>query len=395
MTTELVKLSETAGTLQPSLTLAITSKAKAMITEGVDVISMCAGEPDFDTPEFIKEGAIKAIENGETKYTRSAGRLDLCQALSRKFKTDNGIDYNASQVIVSPGGKFSLMAAIQVICNPGDEVIIPTPAWLSYPQMIQSTGAKSVFIETKAEDGFCLNPNDLRAAITDKTKLLILNSPSNPTGGIYSQALLKEIADIVVEKNILVISDEMYEKLVYDEGGEHYSIASMGKEIYERTITVNGFSKAYSMTGWRLGFLGAPEWIAPKIAAFQSHATSNATSFAQAGALAALTGPQDKIEEMRLAFKKRRDLIFELLSEIPGIKVIKPRGAFYIFPDISAFGMDSMAFAERLLNEAHVAVIPGTPFGAPNNIRLSYACSEENIRMAVRRLKDFCAKYTK
>ncbi len=395
MTTPSIQISETAGNLQPSMTLAITSKAKTMITEGIDVISMCAGEPDFDTPDFIKAAAIKAIENGETKYTRSAGRLDLCQALSRKFKADNNVDYAAQQIIVSPGGKFSLMAAIQVLCNPGDEVIIPTPAWLSYPEMVRSTGAVPVFVETKAEDNFCLNPEDLRNAITDKTKMLIINSPSNPTGGIYPYELLKEIADVAVEKDILVISDEMYEKLVYDEGSEHFSIASMGKEIYDRTITVNGFSKAYSMTGWRLGYLGAPTWIAEKIAAFQSHATSNATSFAQAGALAALTGPQEQIEEMRLAFKKRRDLIFQLLSEIPGIEVNEPRGAFYIFPDVSAFGMDSMAFCERLLNEAHVAAIPGSPFGSPNNIRLSYACSEENIVMAARRLKDFCAKYLK
>lgn len=393
MTMKSIETSETAGSLKPSLTLAITSKAKAMITEGLDVISMCAGEPDFDTPQFIKDAAIKAITDGETKYTRSAGRLDLCHALSKKFKKANELDYAPQQIVVSPGGKFSLMATIQVLCNPGDEVIVPVPAWLSYAEMIRSTGAVPVFVETKAEDNFCLNPDDLRAAITDKTKLLIINSPSNPTGGIYPYSVLKDIANVVVENDIMLISDEMYEKLVYDEEGEHFSIASMGKRIYERTVTINGFSKAYSMTGWRLGYLGAPTWLVGKISAFQSHATSNATSFAQAGALAALTGPQEQIEEMRLAFKKRRDLIFKLLSEIPGIKVNKPRGAFYIFPDISAFGMDSMTFCEKLLNEAHVAVIPGEPFGAPNNIRLSYACSEDNIIMAVRRLKDFCAKY--
>ncbi len=390
-----IELSSSAGELSPSMTLAITAKAKAMKTEGVDVVSMCAGEPDFDSPEAIKNAAIKAIQSGETKYTRSAGRLDLCQLISRKFKQDNNIDYKPQQIVVSPGGKFSLMAAIQVICNPGNEVIIPTPSWLSYPEMVKSAGGKAVFLPTTAENNYCLEPAKLREAITDKTKLLILNSPSNPIGNVYPKELLEEIAQIVVEKNILVISDEMYEKLVYDKGYEHYSIASFGDEIYQRTITINGFSKAYSMTGWRLGFLGAPEWLVGKISAFQSHATSNPTSFAQAGAIAALNEDIPALEEMRIEFARRRDLIFELLSEIPGINVLKPRGAFYIFPDISAFGMDSLTFCERLLNEAHVAAIPGTPFGAEFNIRLSYACSEENIRMAVRRLKDFCAKISK
>jgi len=387
-----IKTSTTAGDLQPSLTLAVTNKAKQMIADGLDVVNMCAGEPDFDTPSFIKDAAISSIKSGDTKYTRSSGRMDLCVALSKKFKSANGLKYAPDQIVVSPGGKFSLLAAIQVVCNPGDEVIVPIPSWLSYPEMIKTTGATPKFLETKSENNFCLDPDDLRAAITPKTKLLILNSPSNPIGNIYSEELLRQIADIVVEKNIIVISDEMYEKLVYEKEAPHVSIASFNDEIYQRTITINGFSKAYSMTGWRLGYLGAPLWLVGKISAFQSHATSNATSFAQAGALAALNGPQDEVEMMRISFDHRRQLIYELLQKIPGLTMVKPMGAFYIFPDISSFGMDAMTFAKRLLDEAHVAVIPGTPFGAPNNIRLSYACSEDNIRLAVKRISKFCTK---
>ena len=387
-----IKTSVTAGELKPSLTLEVTNKAKQMIAEGLDVVNMCAGEPDFDTPQFIKDAAIDAIKNGDTKYTRSSGRLELCKALSKKFKDSNNLKYSPEQIIVSSGGKFSLLATIQVVCNVGDEVIIPTPSWLSYPEMVKTTGAVPVYLETKSKDDFCIDPKALEAAITPKTKLLILNSPSNPIGNIYPEQVLRDIAEIAVRKNILVISDEMYEKLVYEKEFPHYSIASFNDEIYQRTITINGFSKAYSMTGWRLGYLGAPKWLASKIAAFQSHATSNATSFAQAGALAALTGPQEDVEMMRISFDTRRQLIYELMSQIPGLEMIKPRGAFYIFPDISSFGLDAMTFAKRLLDEAHLAVIPGTPFGAPDNIRLSYACSEDNIRLAVKRLKKFCAK---
>ena len=391
MTTQIISTSPTAGDLSPSLTLAITSKAKAMIAAGENVISMCAGEPDFDTPEVIKQAAIKAIQAGDTKYTPAAGRLDLRQALSKKFKVDNNLNYEPTQIVVAPGGKFSLMSVIQVLCSAGDEVIIPTPSWLSYPEMVKTTGATSVFVETTVENNYCLDMPALEKAVTSKTKLLILNSPSNPIGNVYSKELLQQIGELAVRKNFMIISDEMYEKLVYDKGSEHHSIASFSPEIYERTVTINGFSKAYSMTGWRLGFLGAPKWLASKISALQSHATSNPTSFAQAGAIAALENSATEVEEMRLAFKKRRDLIFKLLSDIPGLKTLEPKGAFYIFPDISSFGLESMEFAARILEEKKLAVIPGTPFGAPNNIRLSYACSEENITEAAKRLKEFCA----
>ncbi|MEA2013180.1 MAG: pyridoxal phosphate-dependent aminotransferase [Verrucomicrobiota bacterium] len=386
-----IDVSSTSGTLQPSMTLAITSKAKAMIADGKDVCNMCAGEPDFDTPLHIKEAAIKAIEDGQTKYTPGVGLLSLRRSLSEKFKKDNQLDYDASQIVVSPGGKFSLFNVISVLCEPGDEVIIPSPFWLSYPEMVKSTGATSVFVKGRMDNEYCITPEDLEAAVTDKTKLLILNTPSNPIGNIYPEATLRKIADIAVKHDFMVIADEMYEKLTYDKGYEHVSIASFNDEIYERTVTVNGFSKAYAMTGWRLGYLGAPSWLSGKIGAYQSHSTSNPTTFAQHGAIAALDGTQEPVKEMCKAFKERRDVIYKLLSEIPGMKVVKPHGAFYIFPDISSFGLGSMEFCDRLLKEEEVAAVPGLPFDADKNIRLSYARDIPTITEAVSRIARFCA----
>lgn len=395
MSTPDIAISSTAGHLTPSVTLAITSRAKAMIADGQDVISLCAGEPDFDTPEVIKKACIDAINSGQTKYTPAAGMPSLRQALSEKFAADNYLNYDASQIVVSPGGKFSLMVTIQTVCNAGDEVIIPQPAWLSYPEMVKAVGATPVYVQTSADNNFCMTAEALEAAITDKTKLVILNSPSNPIGNMYSREELEAIAEVIVKHNLLLISDEIYEKLTYDEDLVHVSPASLNEEIYQRTITINGFSKAYSMTGWRLGYLGAPKWLAPAIAALQSHETSNPTTFAQHGALAALQKSGPEVDKMRAAFAKRRDLIFQLLSEIPQLSVIEPKGAFYIFPEITGLDFDALTFCEKLLSESKVAVIPGTPFGAPKHIRLSYACSEENIREAVSRIKAFCAKYAK
>ena len=384
-------VSATLGALQPSMTLGITAKAKSLKAAGRDVASMCAGEPDFDTPEHIKAAAIAALEAGDTKYTPGSGRMDLREAIAEKLRTENSVPTTADQVVVAPGAKFSVFSTIVALCSAGDEVLIPAPFWLSYAEMVTAAGAKAVIVPTSGADGFRLDADVLRGCITSATKLLILNSPSNPTGGVHPRETIETIAELAIANSFMVLADEIYERLVYDEGYEHVSIASLSSEMAERTITVNGFSKAFAMTGWRLGYAAAPKWLISRIAALQSHSTSGPTSFAQAGALVALTGEQDCIEAMRQAFATRRDRIYELLSAIPGVVVSKPRGAFYIFPDISASGLDSMSFAERLLDDYDVAVIPGKPFAADGHVRLSYACSMETIETACSRMADFCA----
>ncbi len=379
------------GGLQPSMTLAITAKAKALRAAGQEVFAFSAGEPDFDTPEHIKEAAIQALRDGKTKYTPASGLPELREAIAEKLKQENGIPCAPDQVIVAPGAKFSVFSAIAALCGPGDQVLLPTPAWLSYAEMIRAAGAEPVFVPSPAEEDFRLNPDTLRRQITPRTKLLVLNTPTNPTGGVYDRPRLEAILETAVANGFMVLADEIYEKLVYD-GVEHVSIASLGPEAADHTVTVNGFSKAFSMTGWRLGYSVSPPWLSGRIAALQSHSTSNATTFAQYGALAALRGPQAPIEAMRQAFEQRRNRIFELLQAIPGMKVRKPRGAFYIFPEIRELGLDSMRFAERLLAAKNVAVIPGKPFNADGNIRLSYACALEIIEEGCRRLAEFCAE---
>ena len=391
-------LKATKGTmafLSPSETLAIAAKAKALKAAGENVCAMGAGEPDFDTPAHIKQAAIDALMKGETKYTPSSGIPALKKAIVEKFRNDNGIETEPSKVIVSPGAKFSGFATICTLCGPGDEVIVPAPYWVSYTEMIKAAGATAVIINCKAENNFELEPEALQSAITPRTKLLILNSPSNPTGAVYRVSTIEKIAEIALRNNIMVMSDEIYEKLVYDPELPHRSIASVSPEMNELTITINGFSKAYSMPGWRLGYLTAPKWLADRIVAFQSHTTSNPTSFAQYGALAALTGPQEPVEEMRRAFAKRRDLIYSLISAIPGVKTIRPSGAFYLFFDVSSFGLNSTDFVNRLLDEEKVAGVPGKAFGDDHSLRVSYACSEETIREAAARIGRFCGKLAK
>lgn len=386
-----LETSPTLGALQPSMTLGITAKAKAMAAEGANVCSLCAGEPDFDTPEHIKEAAIKSLRAGETKYTPATGRPDLKAAIADKLRSENGVPAEAGQVIVAPGAKFSVFSAVVALCSEGDEVLLPVPYWLSYSEMIHAAGAKAVMVPTCADNDYCAAPEQIEAKVTDRTKLLILNTPSNPTGGVCGREALERIAELACRHNFMVLADEIYEKLVYDPGYEHVSIASLGEDIAQRTITVNGFSKAYSMTGWRLGYLHAPKWLTDRIGALQSHSTSNPTSFAQAGAIAALHGPSEPVDIMRNAFRERRDLIHSLLTAIDGVSVTVPRGAFYIFADIRSLGLDSMTFADRCLNEAELAVIPGKPFGVDTHIRLSYAYGQEGITEACNRLRDFCA----
>lgn len=384
-----MKLSERLSSITPSLTLQITAKAKELKAKGEDVISFGAGEPDFDTPDYIKSAAIEAIKSGKTKYTVATGMIELKDAIVAKFKRDNGIEYSANQVIVSCGAKHSLFNAFQAILNEGDEVIIPVPYWLSYPEMVKCAGGVPVYLQTDMENGFKLNIDELKKAITPRTKALILNSPSNPTGGVYEESDLIEIANVVKNSNIYVISDEIYEKLVYD-GFKFTSIAAVDDEIKKHTITVNGLSKAYSMTGWRLGYLAADQNVAKVIAAYQSHSTSNPTSFAQYGAIEALNNTEAKdVEMMRATFEKRRDLMFDIIGKMDKITAIKPKGAFYMFCDISATGMKAMEFASKLLTEAKVAVIPGESFGSDKHIRLSFATSDENIKKGLARIKDW------
>ena len=382
-------LSSHATQLSPSLTLAIDSKAKAMRAEGVDVCGFGAGEPDFDTPEHIKEAAIKALQEGFTKYTPSAGMPELRAAISEKFATDNGLDYQPSQVIVSNGAKQSCYNAILACCEPGDEVIIPAPYWLSYPEMVRLVGAEPVIVPTKAENSYKMTAEEFENAMTPRTKMVILNSPGNPTGAVYTRAEFEALIEVALTEDIFILSDEIYEKLVYDDA-KHISPASLSKEAYDLTITINGFSKAYAMTGWRLGYLGAPEEIAKVIDSLQSHSTSGPNSFAQKGALAALKGSQQCVADMRDEFNVRREYMFERLSAIPNMTTVKPLGAFYMLANISKFGLGSTNFADRLLSKAEVAVVPGIAFGDDQTVRLSYATDLETIKTGLDRIEQFC-----
>ena len=383
---------ETASRLQqltPSLTLAIDSKAKAMLAEGIEVFGFGAGEPDMDTPEHIKAAAIKALQEGRTKYTPSAGIPELRQAISQKFLKDNGLDYKSSQVIVSNGAKQSCFNAIAAVVNEGDEVIIPAPYWLSYPEMVRIVGGEPVFVPTREENSWKITPEDFENAMTPRTKMIILNSPGNPTGSIYTREELKALSEVAAEEDIYILSDEIYEKLTYD-GAEHVSVASISPEAYDLTITINGFSKAYAMTGWRLGYLAAPEPIARVIDSMQSHMTSNPCSFAQYGALAALTGDQQCVVDMREEFDIRRQYMFERLTQIQGVSAVRPQGAFYVLANISSLGLKSQNFADRLLSKSSVAVVPGVAFGDDRTVRLSYATSLDIIKSGLDRIEDFC-----
>jgi aspartate aminotransferase len=382
-------LSSHAVQLSPSLTLAIDSKAKAMRAEGLDVCGFGAGEPDFDTPEHIKEAAIKALQDGFTKYTPSAGIPELRKAISEKFAADNKLDYQPGQVVVSNGAKQSCYNAILACCEPGDEVIIPAPYWLSYPDMVKLVGAEPVIVPTTAENSYKMTAEQFENAMTPRTKMVILNSPGNPTGSVYTRDELEGLVEVALTEDIFILSDEIYEKLIYDDA-EHVSPASLSPEAYDLTITINGFSKAYAMTGWRLGYLGAPASIAKVIDSLQSHSTSGPNSFAQKGAVAALTGSQSCVSDMREEFNIRREYMYERLSAIPNISTVKPRGAFYMLADISKFGFSSTNFADRLLSKAEVAVVPGVAFGDDKTIRLSYATDLETIKTGLDRIEQFC-----
>jgi len=387
------KLSEKILNLAESETLRISALAKNMKAQGIDVVSLSAGEPDFPTPEHVKEAAIQAIKENFTKYTQNQGIPELINAIIEKFRRDNNIEYKPTEILVSNGAKHSIFNALQAICNPGDEVIIPAPYWVSYPSMVALVDAKPVILKTDIRSSFKITPEQLKETITEKTKALIFNSPSNPTGTVYTEDEIRKIAEVVYEKNIFVISDEIYEKIIYE--GKHFSMASI-KELKNLVITINGVSKAYAMTGWRIGYLGASEEIVKLANKVQGQMTSNASSISQKAALAALTGPQEPVRKMVNEFKIRRDFLCSELKQIPGIEVFVPSGAFYVFPKVSAYygrsynGMvikNSNDFCEFILKEEKLAIIPGDAFGMDEYVRISYAASMEELMKGVERFR--------
>ncbi|MFH1360584.1 MAG: pyridoxal phosphate-dependent aminotransferase [Candidatus Omnitrophota bacterium] len=374
-----------------SLTLAITAKAKELKAKGHDVVNFAGGEPDFNTPDFINNAAIEAIRSGFTKYTPSVGIADLREIISKKFLQDNHLKYSPNQIVVSCGAKHSLFNLIQVLVDEGNEVLIPSPFWVSYPEMVKIAGGTPKFIQTTLDAQFKITAEQLKKSVTKKTKCLVLNSPSNPTGMLYTKDELKAIADVCVQKQLFVISDEIYEKLVYN--NEAYpSLGSLNEDIYHLTATVNGVSKAYAMTGWRIGYFGASQEIADYAKKLQDHSTSNPTSISQKAAVAALQASQESINTMRDEFKKRRDVMVSCLKEIPEIKFAVPQGAFYIFCDFSKIGSDANELAKRILEETNVAIIPGDGFGAKGYMRLSFATSVERIREGTKRIQDWVKK---
>lgn len=392
-------ISVKASSISPSATLAIDSKAKAMKAQGLDVVGFGAGEPDFDTPEYIKRAAIEAIETGKTRYTPASGTLELKNAIVKKFETENNLSYKPENIVVSNGAKHSLVNAFMAILNPGDEVIIPAPYWVSYPEMVKIADGVPCILQTTEENNFKFTAKELEDAITPKTKALVLNSPSNPTGMVYTKQELEEIAEIAIKKDIYVISDEIYEHLIYD--GKHVSIASLGENIKNRTIVINGVSKTYAMTGWRIGFCAAPAHLAKIMSNVQSHATSNPNSIAQYATVAALSGGQTEIETMRKAFMERRNYMVERMNKINYVSAKLPCGAFYVMMNISrlkgkkVFGMtinSSDDFALAFLEHENVAVVPGSGFGADDFVRWSYATSMENIKEGLSRLEDMISK---
>ncbi len=397
-----MRISQRCQRVTGSLTLAIDAKAKEMKQKGIDVVGFGAGEPDFDTPEHIRKAAKDALDLGKTRYTPAAGMPELRQAICDKLKRDNGLDYVPQQIVVSNGAKHSLFNSFQALLEEGDEVIVPGPYWVSYPEIVRMAGGVPVIVEGREANNFKPTIDDFRAAVTDKTRAVVINSPNNPNGFVFTREELQAIGDLAIEKDLSIVSDEIYEFLVYD-GAEHISIASLSPEIKERTIVINGMSKAYAMTGWRIGYTASPLNAAKAMTNFQSHSTSCPNSIAQYAALTALSGPDDQLKSMVAEFDRRRRRIVELINEIPGLSCKPPKGAFYVMMNIGGvFGkryngapiVDSMSFTQLLLDNSHVAVVPGAGFGADAYVRLSYATSMENIEKGLARIKEFVGKLT-
>ncbi|WCK56126.1 pyridoxal phosphate-dependent aminotransferase [Aneurinibacillus sp. Ricciae_BoGa-3] len=387
-----MKLAQRVLKVTPSKTLAITAKAKELKSQGIDVVGLGAGEPDFNTPQHIIDAAVKAMQEGHTKYTAASGILELKQAVCDKLSRDNGLTYKPSQILITNGAKHALYNLFQALIDPGEEVIIPTPYWVSYPEMVVLAEGVPVHIEGKEENEFKVTPEQIQAAVTSKTRAFILNSPSNPTGSIYSREELEGIAQVCLKNNLLIISDEIYEKLIYD--GEHVSIATLSSEVYENTVVINGMSKPYSMTGWRIGYAAGNEALIKAMTNLSSHSTSNPTTFAQYGALAALRGSEEPLQKMKAEFNKRRKAIVDLMNNIDGIYCVPPKGAFYLFANVAEAMKkggykDVDQWSEDLLEKEYVALIPGSGFGAPNHIRISYATSLEQLQEGAARIKRF------
>ncbi|CDQ39832.1 pyridoxal phosphate-dependent aminotransferase [Virgibacillus salexigens] len=392
-----MKLANRVKTLTPSSTLAITAKAKELKQQGYDVIALGAGEPDFNTPSFILESAEKAMKEGMTKYTPSGGIVELKKAIVNKFKSDNQLTYTTDQIIVTTGAKHALYTLFQVLLNDGDEVIVPVPYWVSYPEQVKLAGGKPVFIEAKEENEFKLTPKELEEAITEKTKAIIINSPSNPTGMMYSREELKQLGEVCLKHNVLIVSDEIYEKLIYSDDN-HVSIAELSDELKAQTVVINGVSKSHSMTGWRIGYAAGPSEIIKAMTSLASHSTSNPTSIAQYAALAAYSMNDEPVEKMKQVFAERLDMLYNLLIDIPGVTCVKPKGAFYLFPNVEeaakSNGFTTVDdWVRALLEEEKVALVPGSGFGSPNNVRLSYATSTEALKEAAQRIKQFIIRH--
>lgn len=398
-----MRFSERARAITPSSTFAFDARAKEMVRKGIDVVSFGTGEPDFDTPKLIQDAGIEAIQKGITRYTPVTGLLPLREAICRKMKEDHGLSYEPSQVLVSSGAKMSLYTAFQVLLSPGDEVLIPAPYWVSYVEQVKLADGVPVIVPSTEKDGFRIKPAALRKYITPKTRVLLLNSPSNPSGAVYTEAEIRAIAEVALEHNLTIVSDEIYEKLIYD-GNSHFSIAQVSPEMQERTILINGVSKTYAMTGWRIGYAVGPKDAIKLMANLQGHSTSNASSIGQYASITALTGSQDAFRTMKAEFEKRRNLMVERVNKIPGFSCRKPEGAFYVFANISELLHKTLSgvtinsgddLADVLLDHAHVAVIPGSGFGMPDFVRFSYATSINRIEEGLDRINRYLSEQLK
>jgi len=395
-----IKLSDKVLNIAPSMTLAVNAKLKKMVDEGVEVFGFGVGEPDFDTPEYIRNAAVEAMNKGFTRYTPAQGTIELRKAICAKLKRENSLDYEPNQIIVSSGAKHSLSNAFAAILNPGDEVIVPVPYWVSYTEIIKLNDGVPVLVQTKKENNFKMSGEELKNAITAKTKAILINSPSNPTGAVYTEVELREIAEIAVQNNLFVVSDEIYERIIYDDN-KHISIASFNSEIKDLTILINGMSKSYAMTGWRLGYAAGNEKLIKAMSSVQGHAVSHPSSITQYAAAAALNGPQDDLKNMVQEFSKRRNYMYGRINAMKGLSCIKPEGAFYVYVDISSYlgrnlcgiKLDScLDFAQTMLEKGHVAVVPGAAFGTEGFVRISYATSMEIIKNGLDAFESFIYK---
>ncbi|MDA0768355.1 MAG: pyridoxal phosphate-dependent aminotransferase [Verrucomicrobia bacterium] len=385
-------LSSRIEKVTPSLTLAVTNQAKALQAQGEEIYGLAGGEPEMDTPDHIKEACYRALKEGKTKYTPAAGIPELRESIATKLMADNNVEYSAKQICVTSGGKQACFNAILAMVEEGDEVVIPSPYWVSYPEMVRLAGGEPVFVETSEKNGWKMTAEEFEEAMSPRTKMVILNSPSNPTGAVYTEEELRAIGEVALSEDIVILSDEIYEKLVYGET-KHVSISSLSQELYDLTVVCHGFAKAYSMTGWRVGYTAAPEKLAAAISNIQGHTSSNATTFAQYGALAALEGPQDFVNDMRDEYDVRRQFMLGRLASIPNVSVVDPKGAFYFFVNCAPLGLKSQNLCDKLLNRYKVAAVPGIAFGNDSAVRLSYCTTLDVINEGVSRFEEFCRSH--